>query len=322
MTFRNATQEEWDTITEADPTSTYSQTREWYEIWSQYDGLHIDTKIFEFSDGPQVLLPLAYASYFHGIIKKYLSSPNGVGGFVAKTPLNNDEKSVLYGVVKRISTITLIENPFSTILDGFNDWGIVDSTHVIDLTIGFDELFKKWSKGHSSAAKKGIREGVLVEIARNEESWKQYFHCYENSLKRWGARATSRYSWKLFELMLRKNSNKIKLWLAKAADTNNVIGGCLCFYHNKHIAYWHGAALEEYFSLRPIHTIQYYIMKDACDGHYHWYDMGSSGGHEGVRKFKEGFSPQEKALRIYSRFSPVMQFGKFIRRQFLHNYRG
>lgn len=118
--------------------------------------------------------------------------------------------------------------------------------------------------------------------------WQQYYHVYENTLLRWGDRASSRHSWEIFNEMFQRNSANIKLWLAINKD-EVVVAGAIIFYAKKHVVYWHGAALGEYFCFRPVNLLFYEIIKNTCAKRYSWFDFNPSGGHEGVVRFKKSF---------------------------------
>jgi lipid II:glycine glycyltransferase (peptidoglycan interpeptide bridge formation enzyme) len=117
----------------------------------------------------------------------------------------------------------------------------------------------------------------------------------------------------LFQILYKKKSPAIKLWLAKYQG--KLISGALCFYHNRHVAYWHSASSSDYYQkLDAAHVLQYHIIKDACEQGYLIYDFLPSGGIEGVIKFKKGFSAQQKPVRVY--LSPAMYLSRFFRDRF------
>jgi len=165
-----------------------------------------------------------------------------------------------------------------------------DETLALNLADGFDAVYKGWTKGHRYAARKACREGVSVKLASTLDDWRAYYRVYEDSLRRWGHKASSIYSWQLFAEMFRRKSPNINLWLS--FWQNRVIAGALCFYAKIHAVYWHGAALEAYFSLRPVNLLFYEAIKDACDKGYTWFDFNPSGGKEGVRTFKKRFGAE------------------------------
>ena len=134
---------------------------------------------------------------------------------------------------------------------------------------------KDWTKGHLSAAKKSMKEGVEISLADNEYHWKEYFDVYQDSLKRWGKSASNKYQWKLFLFLLQVPSINCKLWIAKYAS--KIISGCICFYHNNHVVYWHGSSLANYFYLKPVHLLQYHIIRHASECGFYWYDFNPSG---------------------------------------------
>jgi lipid II:glycine glycyltransferase (peptidoglycan interpeptide bridge formation enzyme) len=135
-------------------------------------------------------------------------------------------------------------------------------------------------------------------------------------LARWGEKTTNAYQWDLFEIMYRKKSSNIKLWLAKYQG--EIISGALCLYHNKHVAYWHSATSERYYKkLNATHVLQHTIIKDACDKGFLLYDFLPSSGIEGVVNFKDGFSPQKRPVHIY--MSPFMKTADALRKKVRNN---
>jgi len=204
-------------------------------------------------------------------------------------------------------------NPYDKLTNEFDRFNCEDFTQVLDLSEGFDHLFRKWTWGHYSRTRKGLREGITAEVAATEDEWKSYFELYQDTLARWGEDATNRYEWDLFEIMLRKKSHKIKLWLARYQG--QVISGALCFYHNKHVAYWHSATSQRFFKkLNATHVLQYAIIKDACERGFLIYDFLPSSGIKGVIDFKNGFSPQVRPVNIY--VSPGMRVAQQMRNMF------
>jgi lipid II:glycine glycyltransferase (peptidoglycan interpeptide bridge formation enzyme) len=172
-----------------------------------------------------------------------------------------------------------------------------DETQTLSLKSGFDNILKLWTKGHRYNTRKARKEGVLIRLAYNLHDWNNYYSVYEDSLRRWGNRASSKYGSGLFNKMFRCNSSDIKLWLATYQD--NVVAGALCFYAKNHVVYWHGASLEKSFHLYPVNLLLYEVIKDACEQGYFWFDFNPSGGHEGVKSFKKGFGCSTLQSNLY-----------------------
>ena len=310
--IRKATDEEWDSILAATGSALYFQTREWFDIWAEYAGFESDTKLIHFRSGKKVLLPLTYIRFLKGLVNIHFLAPKGMGGFVTNDELDNAEKKSLFGILRKVKMLYCAVNPYDPLTNGFDGFTAEDFTQFLDLSDGFDPIFKKWTWGHSSRARKGIREGLTAEVAVTEDDWRAYFELYQDNLTRWGETATNRYGWNLFEIMYEKKSGKIKLWLAKY--DGQIISGALCFYHNRHVAYWHSATSERFYKkLNATQVLQYCIIKDACERGFLLYDFLPSSSIKGVIDFKSGFSPEQKPVHIY--MSPLMKISDTVRKR-------
>lgn len=187
-------------------------------------------------------------------------------------------------VVNHYENLVWRFNPYEIILCK-SEFGRIteDETHVLDLSIGFEEIYRGWTKGHASAARKARKArkaGIEISLAEKMEDWISYYQVYEGSLRRWGEKTTSVYSWRLFEVMFMRASPNIKLWLAKYDGL--IIAGALCFYSSTHAVYWHGAVLSTYFELRPVNLLMYEVIRDATEHGFKWFDFNPSGGLEGL----------------------------------------
>ena len=293
---RTAEAAEWDSIWLRCDYATYFHSREWAEIWNIYSEGNISPEpyLIVFSDGRKAVLPLSSSRSYKGLIRNYLSSPGGTfGGWISEDNLL-EEHAVLLSeyLYNKGGTLFWRFNPYDELVGKITiPTTTQDETNAINLLGGFDAAYNSWTKGHKSATTKARREGVSVRLASSLEDWQNYYEVYEDSLKRWGDKASSRYEWKFFEEICRRNSPNVKLWLAIFQE--RVVAGALCFYAKRHVVYWHGAALEEHFHLRPVNLLMYEAILDACNHDYSWFDFNPSGGHEGVKAFKKSFGAIE-----------------------------
>ena len=300
----NVNDSEWDSIWQGCEYSTYFHSREWAEIWNKYTNGKIRPTpfLFRFSDGKTALLPFSCKRILRGLAKQYISSPAGTfGGWISKDGLNiNHGKLLVDHICKKFGSIIWRLNPYDEIVGQCKFAELKnDETHAVNLEGGFDAIYNLWTKGHKSAtrkARKARKAGVIIHKATGQKHWKKYHAIYEDSLQRWGEQATSQYEWKLFKIIHNMNSSDIELWLAEYEK--KIIAGALCLYSKKHAVYWHGAALSDYFHLRPINLLMYEVIKDACEKNYLWFDFNPSGGHEGVKAFKRSFRAEALACPI------------------------
>ena len=296
MQVKKINEAEWWDFVERCPTATFFHTPDWYRVWKEYLGWKMEARYFSFKSGNTAMLPLNSSKRWKGLMKQYTSGPMGTyGGIITNAPLSEQEITTLKNYLNRFYSLQIRMNPLNTIMQ--EAWVTKrDFTQIISLSKGWETIFKQWTKGHSSAAKKGIREGVQIRVADHKD-WKTYYNIYQKSRERWGASASNNYNWKLFALIRQIDKNKCKLWLAFINE--KIISGCLCFYYNQHVVYWHGGSLDEYFHLKPVHVLQHHIIKEAIQEGFKWYDFNPSGGHEGVVRFKKGFGTEFLASNIY-----------------------
>ncbi len=296
MQVRKIDELEWWDFVENCPTATFFHTPDWYRVWKEYKGWGMEARCFRFKSGRTALLPLCSKKRLKGLIKGYNSGPVGTyGGVISNTQLAKEELIKLEQHISSFSSLQIRINPLAPIFRN-TYFTREDFTQMIDLSQEWTTIFKQWTKGHSSAAKKGIREGVQIRIA-NKNDWKAYYDIYQDSRRRWGEKASNNYLWDLFDQLSQLKSGVCKLWLA--LKDNKIISGCLCFYYNQHVVYWHGASLEAFFHLKPVHVLQYHIIQEAIQEGFKWYDFNPSGGHEGVVKFKKGFGTNINYSNIF-----------------------
>lgn len=297
-------EEVWLKFLEGCDSATFFHTPYWYKVWKAYSGYEYEARIYEFDNGKQVLFPLAWWKIKRGLLKRMVSSPAGTyGGWVASKTVSDEEASaILNDLKKEFSQIDIRRNwlageqPVVKSVDEVEDFTQVVSFHN---KADFKSVLKEWTKGHLSAAKKGLKGPLQVFSVSDKESMEEYYLAYLESIERWGERASSKYGRELFEHIIDVVPHKYyQLWVAKL--NANLAYGCLCFYFNKHVVYWHGAGKIEYFYLKPAQLLQYWIIKAAMGSGYWWYDFNPSGGHEGVVRFKQGFGVESHPAHFIS----------------------
>ena len=297
----NVQQKLWDDIVLNADGSTYFHTYEWAKIIEQsFSNYSIVTKAFIFDDGVKAILPLMQSKRFFGFRISYFSMVPGVyGGILSNGKLTLEQVSDIYkSISKECSYLSIMGNPY--LKQDMPTFFNADSmfTHVLDLEKGLNEIWKNYSKGHKRSINKAKKSGVYCRIAESLEDYVDYFKVYEDSLRRWGDNASSRYSFNLFENIYNMKSKNIKLHLAVV--DGKTVSGILMFYHRNHLVYWHGATLEDYFKYNPSKYLQNEVIIDSYENGYKYYDFNPSGGHKGVINFKEGFGAEKINFENYT----------------------
>ena len=297
----DASRDLWDLAWRSCSYTSYFHSREWAEIWQEYTAGQVvpAAKLVTFSDKTRTVLPLSRCKSPFALFrfkKSYISSPAGTyGGWISQDPLTSMHAQALVNYISSsLGNVTWRLNPFDQTLSecSFRNFQN-DETHVISLSGGFDAVREAWNRSKNSTprkARKARDSGILIKTAQTIDDWRHYYSVYQDSLRRWGETASSVYDWTLFDIIFRRYSTHVKLWLALLGET--ITAGALCFYAGKHAVYWHGAALENYFALRPVNLLMYEVVRHACENHYQWLDLNPSGGHQGVKRFKESLGAQ------------------------------
>ncbi|MBW4643034.1 MAG: GNAT family N-acetyltransferase [Goleter apudmare HA4340-LM2] len=308
--------DEWDLIWSQCDYATYFHSREWAEIWNAYTQGKIRPEpiLVLFSDGKKALLPFSVKKIFKGLVNNYISSITGTfGGWISNYQLEEEHVNLLLELfTSKFNNFYLRFNPYNEMFSKIELNSLIyDETYVLNLNKGFEKIYQGWARGNKSSTKKAIKEGVFVRVASTIDDWNDYYQVYEDSLRRWADKASSKYEWDLFKEIFQRNSNNYKLWLA--IYKNQVISGILCFYAKKHAVYWHGATLEDFFHLRPVNILMYESIKSACEQGYSWFDFNPSGGHEGVKEFKKRFGAEALPCPVWNHESHIVKAMKKLR---------
>jgi hypothetical protein len=327
--IRAARDEEWDDIWWQCEYATFFHSREWAEIWHHFTqgNTHPYPRLVIFNDGKKALLPLSCQRRFKNLLKYYESSPaENYGGWISADNLSEAHCILLDDYwSKKLRNLVWRLNPFNEYsFKSAKPAGREDETYVLHLEKGFDDLFKNHRQKGSNAilrkARKAQDAGILIKSASTLTEWGSYFNVYQDSLRRWGDHASSSYPWALFQYLSGRNSSHIKLWLAEYQK--EAIAGSLCFYSRQHVVYWHGAGMKAYFHLRPVNLLMLEIIKNACEKDFKWFDFNPSGGHEGVRKFKQSFGTTELHCPVINSVSRMYRLFSFLSQQYRKSGRG
>jgi CelD/BcsL family acetyltransferase involved in cellulose biosynthesis len=292
---QRATAQEWDAHWQGCDHATYFHSREWAEVWqaATRGRVQAEPHLVTFSDGATALLPLCSTPTMARLAKTYLSGHVAtLGGWISDDDLAAPHAALLAdALTRRFGNVVWKLNPFDPLTTPFRSLANEpDETDVLDLSPGFEEVHRRWTKGHRSAVTKARRVGVTVSTASTPEDWRAYHAVFQDSVRRWGKDAFFIHGPELFQELGRQRRPNVRLWLARFEG--EVVAGALCLYANHHVSYWHGAALQRHFPLRPVNLLLYEAIRHACEQrHLRWFDLGSSGPLEGVRSFKRSFGP-------------------------------
>jgi len=313
MQVKKIDESEWWDFVNNCPTATFFHTPDWYRVWKEYDGNNYEARLLILKSGKKVLLPLVFRPRLKRLIKEFFSGPAGTyGGILHMNDLSIQDIQHIEDYVNSFAFVQIRANPLNPVLKQ-SFFTNQEFTQILNLPTCVNDLTEKWSKNHARSLKKGLKNNITVRAAKAITEWKKYYLVYQDSRKRWGKAASNDYDWDLFQIISRLDANKCKLWLAFL--DGEIISGCLFFYLNEHVVYWHGATLEAYLKTGPAHVLHFHIIKNAVENNFKWYDFNPSGGYEGVVKFKKGFGTKFYASNVFKKQPYIYNLNDLFRKK-------
>jgi len=314
-----ASVEEWQRVWSACDHATFFQSPEWAQVWQAYSHGRVRpaAKLFRFSDGREVLLPLCYEHKLGGLLNRYVASPEATyGGWLATQPLTMSHAVLLTKWLLASEGTNLVWrlNPYDPLAlaaaQVCHVSGQRDFTHSIRLNAEPEVLLKGFKKGCREDIRKAQKRGnIEVNPATTVEEWRAYYRVYQDSLQRWGHGPNDGYRWELFDLLRRRDSPYIRLWVARY--DGQIVSGELSFYSRQQSVSWHAATLKDYLRSGVGKFQSFEIMKDCCKRGFSWLDFNPSAGLGGVKELKESFRAQALPAPLIYVDTPVK---KLIRR--------
>ena len=257
---------------------------------------------FTFSSGNRALIPIMADHAKGRFLKKIKHKSMALGtygGIISERTLSPEESRDIFEHLTSgtFNDLNIVDNPLSQLHFPESLPSKSLFTHIIYIDCDFEQLTKRFSRGHRSNIKQAEKKGVRIRCADSLADFERYYQVYGETIKRWGEEAGTIYPWELFLNLYQEKSPDIKLWLAEKQET--IIAGVLALYCNATILYWHGSSLREYFDHYPNNLLHREIIKDGCLNGYRLYDLNPSGGHPGVVRFKESLSARRVDFRSY-----------------------
>jgi hypothetical protein len=170
-----------------------------------------------------------------------------------------------------------------------------DFTHMIALQPDFEQVFADMPKPIRTGYRSGLRKGLQVRRAAGLADCGAYYEVYQDAVYRWRERGLKQhgvgYSLREFEIYYEfscQHPELAQLWLAEV--DGRVVAGNWVFYWNQIATCLHGAAHRDFLGYRPFNVLDIEIVRDAVLRRYTYYDLGPSGGLEGVIAYKDGYN--------------------------------
>lgn len=290
----------WRDLARADASATFFQTPEWHALALRElarAGKRAETApiLFEW-EGGRAALPLLRVP---GALHAWHKSPFGTyTGLLASGPIPEQIMTEITSHVRGLN-VELFASPHAAhplVLKGARP----DATYLIDLpSVDAGAPEKSWAKNQQRHYRNAAKAGLSVRAGRGAADWDGYYAVYEKTLERWGGKARSRYTREFFaELEAALGGGEaMRLWVAE--KDGRIVGGDVCFYHNRHAVQWHGVVDAEFFKAGATQILLHAIVADAARRGFAVYDMNPSGGLAAVESFKKDFGSRRLEFATY-----------------------
>lgn len=296
----------WDRVCQVSKSATFFHTRAWADVLQATFLRWAPVCIaIEYSDGNLAILPRMERMLAPGLAYSESMLPGVYGGPLFQNPPSEAHWGAVWdGAYGRVLNTILYGNPFLSYIGHPKSVERSMSTQVLDLSQGFDNIWKGMRVTHRQNIRTAEKKGIQVGVATDLESVDAYVEIYQDALGRWGKTASGFYPRRLFHNFFGRPEygNAVKLWVARA--NASVVGGAWMFYHNDHAVDWYSLVHSDYMDYGVMPHLLSTAIQDACGNGLRWFDFNPSGGHKGVEDFKAGFGAQRRKFCVYRRLNP------------------
>jgi hypothetical protein len=307
----------WQNLLREDPEAIPYQSVQWLDCICQLGKFDDASRLYEFADGRQCVLPMVRRRYLPSMLTTAASLPSGwgIGGIIASGGVQVSDIETVFGDLSRLPfvQIGLRPNPRAGALwaaaapPGVHS--VFRRAHVIDLQGGFDEVWsKRFTTDTRSQVRKAERLSIEVKCDTTGELVPVFYELFQLSIERWAAkqgeplvlarfRAKMRDPMKKFELIAKNLGEHCRIW---AAWVNGRPAAAILVLQQENANYARGAIDREAVgSSGASELIQKLAIEDACRAGCRYYNMGETGNSASLAHFKERFGAESWAYSEY-----------------------
>ena len=294
--------EEWSRLVAEDGAATFFQTPEWSDVLiSTLPGFESSHAAARDGDRLVAVMPVLARSRLRATTLESMAFGT-FGGPVLSAAATADTAGLLFAAFAhaaasmRVGLAQIVDRSGrirESHLPGFRR--IDDTVQVVSLDGSYEELEKRFKPSARNKVRKAVKAGVTVRRAESESDFLAYHAVLEECSREWAIRP--RPGPDFFSALSALDRGVVQMWLAVHDGT--VLAGDLNFALHGTVMNWGNVSTDAAKSLAPnilLHANA--IEQGVRDGH-RAYDLGSSGGIEGVRAFKSSFGTADVPVRRF-----------------------
>ena len=185
-------------------------------------------------------------------------------------------------------------------------------TSLIDVSLGAEAALAGMEGVVRRMAGQAERRGVVcARIAEPLDAVDEYYALLSAAAARW-ERGTPTFSKTLLRAVVELGGADVEIWFARYEGT--AIAGGVVLIGSEELMFWSAAMSPEHATLRPSNALNVALIRRAAERGLRWYNLGSSVGLPGVKRFKEGLGAASIAYRSFDRISPLFAAYRKLRR--------
>jgi CelD/BcsL family acetyltransferase involved in cellulose biosynthesis len=250
-------------------------------------------------DGGTLLAFLPYFESRRGPLRTLWSLPFGtyggpVGEARAKDELWREYRSLVsspgvidVGCIDRDSLLTA---------DGWETTEL--STHVVDISRGFDQLWREqFDKPRRRRVRRAEELGVTVRRGSGERDMAGFMQVYRERLQGW--KSGGGHPEALFFALVEHGGDSVRLYVAEHEGA--IVGGHLNFYYKDAVIAWYGMTSARAGDTQAGTLLYSVCMREACEAGFRTYNLGASLGKQSLIEYKESLGGAPHSYRMLRR---------------------
>jgi hypothetical protein len=302
-----APRSDWDLALLSDHEALLFQEPVWMDALTATGQYTDASRLYEFSGGRRLLLPLARRRGLPTWLVGDASMPEawGMGGLLGLAPLRVDDVAAVFAdLIRRTGIRTTIRpNPLlAKVWRAAKPGGVIATprlAHVLNLEGGFEKVWSKRFAGEArTAVRKAERSGLEVRCDRIGEDIPVFYELFLRSIDRWAAqqheppamarsRALARDPIEKFYAIARAVGRSFHLW---TAWKDNQPAAAVIVLQGRNASYTRGAMDKDIAGpLRANQLLHRLAIEEACKAGAHHYHMGETGTSTSLAQFKTRF---------------------------------
>jgi CelD/BcsL family acetyltransferase involved in cellulose biosynthesis len=289
----------WEALWRADPRATLFQHPRWMEaITRGYPSYRPLWLTAETEGRVAGVLPLVRHRKWG--LDQYLSMPFGTHGGPLVDPADpGPVVAALAGGFRKLglgprvirfemSVFDPSEAVRSALAGPLGAWFQDFRTHRIDLTVGFDELWRRrYHKNTRNCVRMAERAGVTVGEERGDEAVEILCRFYAAQAEGW--EGIQPYPREAVERIVDSLGADARIYMARSADGEPLAAVLDLEHAGRDVHPWMSGAVPAARPVRASHLLYNHALRDACDRGLATWDFGGSGGNEKIEFFKASF---------------------------------